>query len=168
MASLFGLSRRQLNGLGALACAGMMSFALFAQYGLGLDPCPLCVFQRVAVIGLGAIFLAAFLHGPAASGARVYGVLAFIPALGGMAVAGRQVWLQHLPKDEIPACGPGLDYILDVFPFHEALSMIFEGSGECAEVVWSFLGLSMAGWVFVLLAGLTTFAAWNNFWREGA
>jgi len=162
------LSRRQLNGLGALACAGMMGFALFAQYGLGLEPCPLCVFQRVAVIALGIIFLLAFLHGPGGAGARLYGGLMFLPAAGGMAVAGRQVWLQSLPKDEIPACGPGLDYILDVFPFHEALAMVFEGSGECAEVEWSFLGLSMAGWVFVILGGLVVFAAWNNFRTERA
>jgi disulfide bond formation protein DsbB len=160
------LSRRQLNGLGALACAGMMGFALYAQYGLELDPCPLCVFQRVAVITLGAVFLLAFLHGPGGAGARLYGGLMCVPAIGGMAVAGRQVWLQHLPKDEVPACGPGLDYILDVFPFHEALAMVFEGSGECAEVEWSFLGLSMAGWVFVILAGLVLFAIWNNFRRE--
>ncbi len=143
----------------------MMAFALYAQYGMGLDPCPLCVFQRVAVIALGAVFLAAFLHGPGPAGAKFYGALMLVPALGGMAVAGRQVWLQQLPADEVPACGPGLDYMLDVFPLHEALAMVFEGSGECAETAWTFLGLSMAGWVFVLLAGLLVFALWNNFRR---
>lgn len=166
MADLRGLGRRPLNGLGALACAAMIGFALYAQHGMGLDPCPLCILQRVAVIGLGAVLLVAFLHGPGNGGAKFYGALALLPALGGMGVAGRQVWLQHLPADEVPACGPGLDYMLDVFPLHEALAMVFEGSGECAETAWSFLGLSMAGWVFVLLAGLAVFAAWNNFRRQ--
>ncbi|MEJ2523474.1 MAG: disulfide bond formation protein B, partial [Gammaproteobacteria bacterium] len=138
----------------------MMGFALYAQHGMGLDPCPLCVFQRVAVIGLGLLFLLAFLHGPGPTGARIYGALMLVPALAGMAVAGRQVWLQHLPEEEVPACGPGLDYMLDVFPLHEALAMVFEGSGECAETAWSFLGVSMAGWVFILLAGLLVFALW--------
>jgi len=157
--------RRLYNGLGALVCAGLMGFALYAQYGLGLAPCPLCVFQRVAVIALGAIFLVAALHAPGHGGAALYGGLMIVVAAVGMAVAGRQVWLQQLPPDEVPACGPGLDYMLDVFPFTEALAMVFQGSGECAEVEWSLLGISMAGWVFVMLAALAVFAAWTNFRR---
>ncbi len=147
--------RRALNGLLALACALLMAYALYAQYVLELEPCPLCVFQRVAMIAAGLIFLSAFVHGPGNAGARVYGSLAALAAVSGAAVAGRHVWLQGLPEDEVPACGPGLDYMLDVFPLGEALRMVFTGSGECADIDWQFLGLSMPTWVliwFVLLA----------------
>ncbi len=141
--------RRLVNGLLALVCAALMGFALFAQYGLQLEPCPLCVLQRVAVISVGLILLLACLHGPGKTGARVYGLLAASAATLGALVAGRHIWLQGLPAGEVPACGPGLDYMLDVFPLTEVLRMVFTGSGECAEIVWQFLGLSMPGWVLV-------------------
>ncbi len=141
--------RRLVNGLLALVCAALMGFALYAQYILELEPCPLCILQRVAMISAGLIFLLAFLHGPGKVGARVYGVLAGVAAAIGAAIAGRHQWLQGLPPGEVPACGPGLEYMLDVFPLTEALRRTFTGSGECAEVVWRFLGLSMPGWVLV-------------------
>lgn len=142
---------RLLNLAGFLACAGMMGFALYAEHVLLLEPCPLCVFQRVAVISLGLVFLAAAIVGPSAWGRYVVAVLILAAAGGGAGVAAWHHRLQNLPPDEIPGCGPGLDYILDAFPLTEALRMVFSGSGECAEVVWSFLGLSMPGWVFVCL-----------------
>jgi len=160
-----GASRRLLNGLGALICGGLLGFALYAQHGLGLEPCPLCVFQRVATLALGVVFLAAYAHNPGPGGARVYGGLATVAAGAGILFAGRQLWLQSLPEDQVPACGPGYDYIMAIFPLHEAMAMIFEGSGECAEVSWSFLGLSMAGWVVAWLAALAVLAIWNNFRR---
>ena len=157
--------RRAGNAFGALICAALMAFALYAQHGLGLEPCPLCVFQRVAVIVVGVLFAVAWLHGPGLTGSWVYGVLILLAAAVGAVVAGRQIWLQSLPPEEVPACGPGLDYIMDVFPLGEALSMVFSGSGECAEISWSFLGLSMPGWVlaWLLVLGLGEF--WAN-WRR--
>ncbi len=158
--SLVGpLNRRRGNALGAALCAGMMGFALYAQHVLGLEPCPLCVLQRIAVIATGTLFLLAALHDPGRVGARVYGVLIAAAAGAGAAVAGRHVWLQSLPPDEVPECGPGLDYMLEVFPLLETLGMIFSGSGECAKVSWSMLGLSMPAWVLIAciclgLAGL--------------
>jgi disulfide bond formation protein DsbB len=154
MSVISHLSRRMINGLGAAACAGMMSFALFVQHGLGLEPCPLCIVQRFGVIGVGLVFLIAALHDPGRTGARLYGLTIAVVAAAGGSVSARHVWLQSLPPDQVPACGPGLDYILDVFPLLEALDMIFSGSGECAEVVWRFLGLSMPGWVLVCFVGL--------------
>lgn len=154
--------RRIVNLAGFLACAGMMGFALYAQYGLQLEPCPLCVFQRVAVIGLGLVFLVAALHHPAAWGGRVYALLLLVVAGAGLSVAGRHVWLQSLPPDAVPACGPGLDYMLDAFPLTEALAMVFQGSGECAEVSWRLLGLSMPAWVFIGVLGLGSVGIWNN------
>jgi len=154
--------RRALNLLGLIACAGMMGFALYAQHVLMLDPCPLCVLQRVAVIGLGAVLLLAVLHNPSGWGRFVYAGLVLVPAGAGAGIAGWHWHLQNLPADEIPSCGPGLSYMLDNFPLGDALRMVFEGSGECAEVVWSFLGLSMPAWVFICMTGLGIAGIWNN------
>ena len=153
--------RRWLNLAGTGSVVGLIAYALFAQYVLHLEACPLCIFQRVAFIAAGAIFLVAGLHNPAGLGARVYAVLGVAAAGTGAIIAGRHVYIQHLPADQVPSCGPGLDYLLDAFPLAEAIEMVFTGSGECAEINWSFLGLSMPGWAlvwFVLLGGLAVVA----------
>ncbi len=157
--------RRWLNLAAAGASVGLMAYALFLQYVQGLEPCPLCVFQRVAVIALGVVFLAAGVHAPAGAFARVYGGLGLVAAVGGAVVAGRHAWLQQLPADQVPACGPGLDYMLEVFPLTEALALVFQGSGECAEVQWSFLGLSMPAWVLIWCVGLGIWGLVVNFRR---
>ena len=147
--------RRWANLAGCAAVAGLIGYALFAQYVLGLEACPLCIFQRVAFIAGGAVFLAAGLHAP--RNARLYGLAALAANGVGAAIAARHVHIQNLPADQVPACGPGLDYLLDAFPLMDALALVLTGSGECAEVVWSFLGLSMPGWAlvwFVLLGAL--------------
>ena len=121
--------RRGANMLGVVAVVGLMGYALYEQHVVGLEVCPLCVLQRVGMIALGFVFLAAALHS----------------ARGG--VSAWHFRLQHLPPDQVPSCGPGFDYIIDAFPLADALKMIFQGSGECAQVNWAFLGLSMPGWV---------------------
>ena len=156
-------TRRLLNLAGFLACAGMMSFALYAQYVLLLDPCPLCVFQRIASILLGTVFLAAAMHNPGRLGARVYGLLVAVAGGFGVSVAVWHVRLQNMPADDVPSCGPGFEYIMDNFALFDALSMIFKGSGECADVVWRLLGLSMPSWVIIGLGGLAIAGIWNNF-----
>jgi disulfide bond formation protein DsbB len=158
-------NKRLLNLAGFLACAGMMGFALYAQYVLLLDPCPLCVFQRIATILTGLVFLAAALHDPATTGSRLYAVLLVVTAGFGVGVAAWHVRLQNLPASEVPGCGPGFEYIIENFALFDALSMIFEGSGECADVVWRMLGLSMPAWVIVGLAGLLLAGVWNNLRR---
>ena len=159
-------NKRILNFVGAVVCAGMMGFALFAQHVLLLDPCPLCILQRIAVIFLGIIFLVAAIHDPGKIGSRLYTVLIFLVAACGSAVAAWHVRLQNLPPDEVPSCGPGLEYMVDNFPLRDALSMIFKGSGECAEVVWRLLGLSMPTWVIIGVAGLGVAGIWNNLLRK--
>jgi disulfide bond formation protein DsbB len=158
--------RRALNFSGFAICAGLMGFALYAQHVLLLDPCPLCVLQRVAVIALGAVALAAALHNPAGWGRRVYAALVFLAAGSGLGIAAWHWHLQNLPPSDVPACGPGLDYMLDNFPLAEALSMVFKGSGECAEVVWSFLGLSMPAWVTFWMLGLGAVGIWNQLRKQ--
>ncbi len=159
------LSTRQLNLIGFAACAGLMAYALFAQYVLNLEPCPLCVFQRVAVIALGVVFLLAALYNPGRISRMIYTLLVLLAGGAGIGVAGRHVWLQNLPPDKVPACGPGLDFMLDTFPFMEVLDIVLSGSGECAVIDWSFLGLSMPAWVLIAVSVLSVFGIWVNLRR---
>ncbi len=159
------MSARSGYALGVLACAGLLAFALYLQYVEQQEPCPLCILQRVAFLAMMAVFVVAALHGPGRRGTIAYSTIIFVVAGMGAAVAGRQVWLQHLPADQIPACGPGLEYMLERFPLSEALRKVFAGSGECAEVGWRFLGLSIAEWSlawFVLLAAFAVFVAMHT------
>lgn len=156
---------RLLNLLGFFACSAMMAVALYAEHVLDLMPCPLCVFQRMAVIAMGIIFLVSAIHNPAGVGRKIYAGLLFLAAGAGAVVAGRHVWLQNMPEDQVPACGPGFGYIIDSFPFSEALAMIFTGSGECADIVWHFIGLSMPTWVLISIVVLGSAALWNNLRR---
>jgi disulfide bond formation protein DsbB len=153
---------RQLNLVGFLACAGMMSFALYVEHFMLLSPCPLCVFQRMAVMALGIVFLVAALHDSSSWGQRAYAVLIVAAAGAGIGVSSRHVWLQSLPPDQVPACGAGYDYIMETLPLGDALRTIFTGSGECAEIDWQFLALSMPAWVLLCVAGLGIAGVWNN------
>ena len=146
--------RRPAYLLGFLVCAALMAWALWLQYGEGLEPCPLCMFQRVAVSVVGIVFLIGAIHNPGRTGAAFYAVLTLIAAGLGGAFAARQIWLQSLPKDQVPACGMGLDYMMNTMPFVDVIRRVLEGSGECAEKGWVFLGLSIAGWTFVFFAGM--------------
>ena len=139
---------------GVILCAGLMLAALYLQHALDLEPCPLCIFQRIFVIALGLVMLVAAIHDPQALGRRVYGGLVLLIAGLGVVVAGRHVWLQHLPADRVPECGPGLEYMLDAFPLSETLALVFRGSGECAEVQWTFLGFSIPEWTLAIFIGL--------------
>ncbi|HEY7841608.1 MAG TPA: disulfide bond formation protein B [Gammaproteobacteria bacterium] len=130
----------------ALLCAALLGYGYWLQFAEGLEPCPLCVFQRLCYMAVGAIAVVGAVHGPGAMWRRLYSGVLFLAAAIGAGIAGRQVWLQHLPPDQVPECGPGLDYMLDVFPLSDALRMAFTGSGECAEVDWTFLSLSIAEW----------------------
>ncbi len=136
--------------LGFVACAGLLAYALYTQHFGGLLPCPLCTFQRGAFLALGLVFLLGALHTPRGARTRAaYAVLAAICASVGVAIAGRHVWLQSLPPDQVPACGPDLSYMMEAFPLADVLRKVFTGSGECAEIDWTFLGLAMPAWSLV-------------------
>lgn len=143
------ISIRQFYGILLLIVIALVGFALFAQYQWGLEPCPLCMVQRVAFIGIGVVLLPAVLVAPTGWGRWPVSLAGFLLAALGAGIASRHLWLQSLPADQVPACGPGLDFILDAFPLNEAIGLILGGSGECAEQLWSFLGLSMPGWALV-------------------
>lgn len=144
-----------------LSAGVAMAFALYLQHYQGLEPCPLCVFQRVAVIAFGAISLMAFAHNRQGIGRRLYALLAMLAGAAGIAVAGRHVWLQHLPADQVPSCGPGLDYWLEALPLQQVINQVFKGSGECAVIDWSFLGLSLPEWTLAMFVGMTAVALYQ-------
>ena len=159
--ALITLPPRRMGYLvGFLVCVALMGFALYLQYGMDLEPCPLCVAQRACVIGMGIVFLVAAFHNPGRFGATAYAVIQLAIGGTGAALAARQVWLQSLPKDQVTACGMSLDYMLDTLPFTEVLKKVFLGTGECAEKAWEFLHLSVAGWtlVFFIATIVATFA----------
>jgi len=146
---------------GAAVCFGSVAWAIvWLQGQLLLDPCPLCVLARIAFIAAGAVFVLAAVHGAGPAGQRIYAIAALLPLLAGIGIAGRHVWLQHLPADQVPACGPDLGYIVDTFPLSQALEIILRGSGSCADIQWNFLGLSIPEWTLGLFVGLALLAAW--------
>lgn len=156
------LTPRLGYGMGFLICVALFAFALYLQYYEQQEPCPLCILQRIAFIALAAVFLVATLHGPGRIGSIIYSGMLFVVAGIGAAIASRHVWLQHLPKNQVPECGPGVEYMLRKFSLGQTLEKILAGSGECAEVGWTFLGLSIAGWSllwFVLLGVFAVFLA---------
>ena len=146
--------RRAAFALGFIVCAGLMAWAFWLEHIEGLSPCPLCMFQRVAVVAIGLIFLVGALHEPGRVGAWIYAGLLFVAAAAGAALATRQVWLQSLPKDQVPACGMGLSYMLETLPFVDVIRRVLEGSGECADKGWVFLGLSIAGWTLAIFVAI--------------
>ena len=160
---LSAISRRSGNALGFLACAGLMGYALYAQYVLGLQPCPLCIFQRIATIVTGILFLIAAIHNPRGTGARVYGALITLAALGGMLISARHVWIQAQPPGTVAACGADLNYLMEIMPVTDVISKVLTGSGECGTVDWRLLGLSMPCWVAISLAVLGTWALLVNY-----
>jgi len=140
---------------GFLAAAGALLFAYYLEYVQGLEPCPLCIFQRVAMAGVGLICLVGFVHGPGGIGHRGYAFLALMSALAGAGIAARHVWLLQLPPDQVPACGPSLDYMVDIMPLQEVLATVLRGDASCAEVKGAFMGISLPAWTllyFVLLS----------------
>jgi len=144
----------------AFACAALLGFGYYLQYVEGQEPCPLCLVQRGFFYAVLATFGIAALHGPKPLAGVIYAATAFVFALGGAAVAGRQVWLQHLPPAEVPPCGPDLFYMIENLPLARTLEKLFTGSGQCAEVNWTFLGLSIAVWSLAWFAALVLYALW--------
>jgi disulfide bond formation protein DsbB len=157
------LDRRQkINLAAALACAAMFSYAVYAEKVLGLLPCPLCMFQRVCIVTLGIVFLIAGLHPARRTGSIVYGFFIFLAAGAATWVSGRHVWIQHQPEGTVPSCGAPLDSLLQMFPVLEVIRKVMTGGGECARVDWTFLGVSMPGWVLILSVSLGLIGILNN------
>lgn len=143
------MNSRKYFLVGFVASAGALAFAYYLQYGRGLEPCPLCILQRIAMFGVAFVCLIGGLHGPAELGRRIYAVLGGLSALAGAGVAARHVWIMHLPASEVPACGPSVNYLMDVLPWQKVLAVILRGDASCATVDGSFLGISLPAWTLV-------------------
>lgn len=152
------ISNRWLYLAGALFAGGLMGFGLYLQYVKHQDPCPLCMVQRVVFIAILAVFTIAALHGPKRLGQRVYTALIGLLTLSGIGVAARHIWIQNLPKDQVPACGPGLEYMLETMPMSDVLRQLMHGSGECAEKGWTFLALGIPEWSLLCYLALGLWA----------
>src|SRR6478672_11619700 len=129
--------------LGFIASFGLVGLALFIQTQNNLEPCPLCISQRIVFMSLGLLFLIAAIHNPQGLWRKIYGALLVLTALGGAGVAIRHWWLQAHRESMVADCGVGFDYMFDNFPLQKALTLVFRGTGDCAAIDWTFLGLTL-------------------------
>jgi disulfide bond formation protein DsbB len=143
-------------------CGGLLCGALFMEYGLGLAPCPLCLMQRIWFFLAGLIAFAGLVHN-----ARwgIYPLLTILASLVGGGFSIRQLWLQSLPPDQVPACGPSMAYMFENFPLTQVLELMTQGTGDCAQVSWQFLGITLPGWALVGFVAIATMAVLQ--WRAG-
>ena len=156
-------SSRQTFALIALGCLGLILTGLYMQYFMKLIPCALCITQRIFIIAVGITALIGFIHAPKAWGQKIYAGLGAILAVAGSSFSYRQLHIQNLPADQVPACGPDISYMFENFPLRDALEILLRGDGNCAEVSWTFLGVSIPGWTLVAFAGLLAFNLWLFF-----
>ncbi len=151
--------------LGFLSCFAMLAIGAYFQFVEELEPCPLCISQRIFILATGIVMLAAAIHNPQDKGRHIYAIAGAMVAFLGACVSTRHVWLQNLPPEDVPECSPGLSYVFEHFPLTETLKLMFNGTGECADVLWTFLGLSIPGWTLVAFLGLATISLlqfWNH------
>jgi disulfide bond formation protein DsbB len=154
MARLTMVSYRQLSAVLFIVPALLLAFGYYLQFVEGIEPCPLCMTQRLAFYAIAITAIIAFFTPQSLFLQHLWAAVSGIFALIGMGVAGRQIWLQHLPEDQVPACGPGFEFIINSFPLSEAIQIMFRGNGNCAEVHWTLLSLSIAEWSFLAFSGL--------------
>jgi protein dithiol:quinone oxidoreductase len=145
--SLLDQTPRRLLALICAGCVAMLAFGLYLQHVVGLEPCPMCIVQRYALIGVAVIAGLTALTGK--KGALVSGSVLLLLASGfGAFVAARQSWLQWYPP-EVASCGRDFYGMIETFPLKRAIPMIFKGSGDCTKIDWTFLSLSIANWSFI-------------------
>jgi len=144
-----------------LFSVGAMASMLYMQYAMDLLPCALCITQRICMIALGLVALVAAIHNPVGWGRRVYASAGLLAALGGVYIANHHRWIQSLPDDQVPSCGPGLGYLWENFPILDVLKLLLRGDGNCHDIVWQFLGLSITGWSLVAFSGLSVVFIWQ-------
>jgi protein dithiol:quinone oxidoreductase len=151
--------------LGFLGCMSLLAMGAYFQFAEKLEPCPLCISQRLAILATGIVFLIAAVHNPQQTGTTRYAIAGAITALLGASISTRHVWLQHLPPEEVPECmGADLSYMLQNFPLFDTLKLMLNGTGDCAKVDWTLFGFSMPAWTlvaFLMLATLSVLQIWN-------
>jgi len=151
--------------LGSAGCVFLLSMGAYFQFGQGLEPCPLCISQRIAIFLTGFVFTIAGVHNPEKRGINRYAILGTLTALGGASISTRHIWIQNLPPDQVPECKPALEYMLQNFPLMDTVKLMLSGTGDCAKVDWTMLGFSMPVWTllaFLMLATLSVLQIWNH------
>lgn len=158
-------SFRSLYFFGFAICAALYSYALYVQFDLHIEPCWLCIFQRIALIAMAVFFLLGAIHNPRNIGRRVYALLVLASAAAGVGFAAHHLWVQSQPPNPLAGCAPGFAYAWENFPINKVLKMAFTGNPDCAEVNWTFLGLAMPFWTLVSFVVLGAGAVWAGFRR---
>ena len=159
----FSWSFRSQYLLGFAICAALLGYAFYVQFQLGIQPCPFCIFQRIAFAALGIVFLFGAIHSPRAAGSRKWwGVLAALAAIVGASYAGRHAWVQLYPP-AFPSCGPGLNFIVDQHSWLGAARKVLLATGDCSNIDWQFLGLSMPMWCLLWFVALGVGALYAAF-----
>lgn len=147
------LTARRFHGLVAFAAFALLAVAFYMEYQMGLEPCPLCMLQRIVFFCVGVVSLVSALTANEKA-RKIFSWLVVVLSFAGAALAIRHLYLQSLPMDELPACLPGLSYMFEVFPWQEIMQAMVMGTGECGDVVWTFLGISIPGWTLVAFIGM--------------
>jgi disulfide bond formation protein DsbB len=160
------MTARAANSLGFLACAALLGYAYYAQYVLHLEPCPLCIFQRIGILAVGIAFALAAAIDPVSWGRKLYAAAIALAALATLGIAARHLYIQSLPPDSVPACGASLDWMLKVSPLPEVIAKVLTGSGECAKINWRLFGLAMPAWVAIAAVFLALWGLWANLRRR--
>lgn len=160
------LGSRAAYFAGFAASFGLVGLALFLQVQYNLDPCPLCISQRIAFMALGVLFLIAGLHNPAGLWRKIHGVLQLAAAATGAGIALRHMWIQAHPEEVMAECGAGFDYIIESFPLQRALELIFKGTGECSAIDWTLLGLTIPQQSLIAFVGIALYALALMFARK--
>lgn len=157
---------RSLFLLAFAGCVLLIGVALYMEHVMGLLPCPLCIVQRICILGFGLVCLIAAIHSPGRGGRVGYSILALLFAASGAATAARQIWLQSVPADQLPSCLPSLEYMMEAFPFLEIVRQVLHGTAECAEVSWTLLGMSIPEWTLLAFIGMLVFCFWQMLRRD--
>lgn len=153
---------------GFIVCVALLAYAYYEQFAEGIEPCPMCIFQRIAFLWMGLFFLVGAIHGPQQRGRKAYALLILLGACAGVAIAARHLWVQHQPPDPMAGCAPGWNYMVENFPLSKALKMAFTGHADCAQITWTLFGLSMPFWTLVCYVLLGGGAVWAGFRRRNA
>lgn len=150
--------------VGFISCISMLGIGAYLQFVEHLEPCPLCISQRIGLLAVGILMLIAALHNPGAAGIKIYAIAGTVLAMIGGSISIRHIWIQHLPPDQVPECGPGLEYVFENFPLAETIKLMLSGTGDCAKIDWTLLGFSIPELTllgFLGLASLSTLQIWN-------
>ncbi|MGA9333253.1 MAG: disulfide bond formation protein B [Rudaea sp.] len=153
---------------GFVVCAALLAYAYFVQFALNVEPCPMCIFQRIVFIVMGLVFLSGAIQSPQVKGRRVYAFVLVLVACAGIGIAARHLWLQHQPSDPFAGCTPGWNYMVSNFPIGKTLRMAFTGLADCAKVSWVILGLSMPTWSLISYVLLGAGALWAGLRKRPA